>query len=235
MAVRRSRRAPKRGTDSSSAFEYGWAGAVKIWRTGPASTMRPANMTATRSHGRATTPRSCVTTIIATRWRSWPSSTSPTCDAWIVRPTRVAGERGLATGDPRGRPRDEARGAQARHALARARFAHEPERLGLAERKADAVHRLDRSPAGDDVSPKVANVDAGDQSWRSLGSRVSRSQSPRRLKASTTSRIASPGKSDTHQALVTKSRPSAIIDPQAGVGGGMPAPRNESDASTMMT
>src|SRR5206468_11221014 len=120
----------------------------------------------------------------------------------------LAVEQGLATHDPRRRPRDEAHEAQARHAIARAGFAHESERLGLAERKADAVHRLDRSPAGDDVSPKVANVDAGDQSWRSLGSRVSRSQSPRRLKASTTSRIASPGKSDTHQALVTKSRRS---------------------------
>src|SRR5207247_3903697 len=29
--------------------------------------------------------------------------------------------------------------------------------------------------------------------------------------------------------------PSAIIDPHAGVGGGIPAPRNESAASTMMT
>src|SRR5207237_8217927 len=73
------------------------------------------------------------------------------------------------------------------------------------------------------------------QSWRSFGSSVSRSQSPSRLKASTTSRIASPGKNDTHQALVTKSRPSAIIEPHAGVGGGMPAARKERDASTLLT
>src|SRR5262249_59785174 len=147
----------------------------------------------------------------------------------------LAVEQGLAADEARRRPRDEPHQAEARHALAGAGFADEPQRLGLAEGERHAIHRLDRPPAGDDVGPKVANVDAGDQSWRSLGSSVSRSQSPRRLKARTTSRIASPGKSDTHQALVTKSRPSAIIDPQAGVGGGMPAPRNDTEASTLLT
>ena len=47
--------------------------------------------------------------------------------------------------------------------------------------------------------------------------------------------MARPGKKDTHHALVTNSRPSAIIEPHAGVGGGMPAPRNDSEASTMIT
>src|SRR2546422_2632569 len=40
------------------------------------------------------------------------------------------------------------------------------------------------------------------QNWPSLGSSTSRSQSPSRLKARTTSRIARPGNSDTHHALV---------------------------------
>src|SRR5205823_14738504 len=135
--------------------------------------------------------------------------------------------------------RDEAYDAQARHALARGRLAYEAERLALPEREGHAIHRLDRSPAGDDVRAEVADVDDGGhdraQSWRNWGSSVSRSQSPSRLKASTTSRITSPGKNDTHHAMVITSRPSAIIEPHAGVGGGMPAPRNDSEASTMMT
>src|SRR5262249_7566751 len=89
--------------------------------------------------------------------------------------------------------------------------------------------------SADDHDRASCGIHARAQSCRSFGSSVSRSQSPSRLKASTTRRIASPGKKDTHQALVTKSRPSAIIEPHAGVGGGMPAPRNDSDASTMMT
>src|SRR2546428_185235 len=226
-------------------------------RTGPISTMRPAYMTATRSQVRATIPRLWVTKIIAKRWRCCSSLSRPRYCAWIVRSRLVVGSSAMSRrggpamamapttrwrmppesrcGNARSREADD---AQARHALARAGLADEAERLGLAEREGDAVHRLDRPPAGDDVRAEVANVEDGGhaaQSWRSLGSRVSRSQSPSRLKASTTSRMASPGRNDTHHALVTTSRPSAIIEPHAGVGGGMPAPRNDSDASTMMT
>src|SRR5439155_1278517 len=63
----------------------------------------------------------------------------------------VAVEEHLAADDARGRPRDEAHDAQARHALARAGLADEAERLALPEREGHAIHRLDRSPAGDDV------------------------------------------------------------------------------------
>ena len=47
--------------------------------------------------------------------------------------------------------------------------------------------------------------------------------------------MAAPGTTASHQALAMWLRPSATICPQDGVGGGMPAPRNESEASTMMT
>src|SRR2546422_198424 len=122
----------------------------------------------------------------------------------------VAVEERLAAHDARRRPGHQAHEAEARHALAGSRFADEPERLGLPQREGDAVHRLDRPPVGDDVGAEIANVDEGDQSWRSLGSRVPRTRSPRRLKASTTSRIARPGKSDTHHALVTTDRKSVV-------------------------
>ena len=37
--------------------------------------------------------------------------------------------------------------------------------------------------------------------------------------------IARPGTVEIHQATARRSRPSATIEPQAGVGGGTPAPR----------
>ena len=63
----------------------------------------------------------------------------------------VAVEEYLAADDARGRTRDQADDTEARHALAGARLANQPERLRLAHGKGHAVHRLDRAPAGDDV------------------------------------------------------------------------------------
>lgn len=71
--------------------------------------------------------------------------------------------------------------------------------------------------------------------FRCLGSSRSRIQSPNKFKESTTSRIATPGKKDTHQAETTNSRPSATISPQAGVGRGMPAPKKLRLDSSRMT
>src|SRR5262249_4794278 len=123
------------------------------------------------------------------------------------------------------------------HRLARTRLADQPERLAGIDRERHLVDRAHCAPARDDVGRQVLDLEQGwrHQIWRSFGSRRSRSQSPSRLKLNTTSRIARPGKNDTHHAVVMNSRPSATIEPQAGVGGGMPAPRNDSAASTMMT
>jgi hypothetical protein len=60
-------------------------------------------------------------------------------------------------------------------------------------------------------------------------------QSPSRFIDKTVSNIARPGKKDTHQAPITKLRPSATIRPQAGFGGGIPAPRKLNDASITIT
>ena len=46
---------------------------------------------------------------------------------------------------------------------------------------------------------------------------------------------AAPGITESHQALAMWLRPSATIWPHDGVGGGMPAPRKLSEASTMIT
>jgi len=54
------------------------------------------------------------------------------------------------------------------------------------------------------------------RSAQTRGSSASRSRSPTRLMASTVARIASPGNVGSHQATLTKSRPSAIIWPQVG-------------------
>ena len=72
-------------------------------------------------------------------------------------------------------------------------------------------------------------------SWRSLGSRVSLSQSPKRFRDITVNRMAKPGIVDIHQESTRWSRPSATIEPQAGSGGGTPAPMKLSVASTRIT
>src|SRR5690606_36315674 len=68
-------------------------------------------------------------------------------------------------------------------------------------------------------------------SERSLGSMASRSASPRRLSASTVSRMARLGKTVSHQASRMCSKPSRIMLPQVAVGGGTPRPMKLSEAS----
>src|SRR5688572_536472 len=67
---------------------------------------------------------------------------------------------------------------------------------------------------------------------RSRGSMASRSPSPNRLNPRTTRPIARPGKTEIQGAVLRKSRPSEIIEPQDGVGGWAPRPMNESAASS---
>ena len=77
--------------------------------------------------------------------------------------------------------------------------------------------------------------DYGYSSCRSLGSRASLSQSPNRFRDSTVANMASPGSDEIHHAIAILSRPSESMDPQAGVGGGTPAPRKLRAASSRMT
>src|SRR5215471_18544153 len=67
-----------------------------------------------------------------------------------------------------------------------------------------------------------------------LGSSASRSQSPTKLIAITVTTIASPGNSESHQALSTYWTPSKTMRPHVGVGGGTPSPRKLRLASKMI-
>src|SRR5690606_38006617 len=68
----------------------------------------------------------------------------------------------------------------------------------------------------------------------SRGSSASRSPSPRRLKPRTTRKIAPPGKTDIHGACDMKFFAVFSIEPQEGLGGCWPRPRNDRLASAMM-
>lgn len=74
-----------------------------------------------------------------------------------------------------------------------------------------------------------------DYKSRSLGSSLSRSQSPTRLPESTTKVMANPGMNETHQAETSSPLPSAHMVPHEGAGGGMPAPKKLSVASRVIT
>src|SRR5439155_10943107 len=123
-------------------------------------------------------------------------------------------------------------------------FADQAQGLALAQREAHAVHGAHHTPARVEVGAEASDLQHDrrvgtqqtvPQTCRRRGSSQSRSQSPNRLKASTTSMMAAPGTTESHHALAMWLRPSATICPQDGVGGGIPAPRKESEATTMMT
>src|SRR5882724_8454782 len=69
---------------------------------------------------------------------------------------------------------------------------------------------------------------------RSRGSSASRRPSPTRLNDSTTRKIARPGHSAIHGALVRKRYAELSMLPQDGAGGCWPRPRNDSAASAMI-
>ena len=72
------------------------AGAVKICRTGPVSTMRPAYITATRSQMRETMPRLWVMKIMASPCVCWSSLRSLRYWAWMVRSRLVVGSSAIS-------------------------------------------------------------------------------------------------------------------------------------------
>src|SRR5258707_14632236 len=75
---------------------------------------------------------------------------------------------------------------------------------------------------------------AGADVYRSRGSSASRRPSPTRLNDSTTRKIASPGHSAIHGALVRKRGAALSMLPQDGEGGCCPKPKNDSAASAMI-
>ena len=56
-----------------------------------------------------------------------------------------------------------------------------------------------------------------------------------RLMPSTVKKIARPGRVDIHHSVLMKRRPSATIEPHAGVGGSTPKPKKLKEASIKIT
>ena len=115
---------------------------------------------------------------------------------------RRARQPDLAAGDPPGRI-DEADDRRTRYGLAGAGFAHDAEHLALGDVEGDAVDGLQNPASRDELDAQVPDGEdwfCHDSflSHRSFGLSASRSQSPRRLMASTRSASAMPGKATIH-------------------------------------
>ena len=66
-------------------------------RIGPVSTMRPAYITATRSHMRATMPKSWVMKSMASPVRVWISLSSRRYWSWMVASSAVVGSSAMSS------------------------------------------------------------------------------------------------------------------------------------------
>src|SRR6185503_11936328 len=100
---------------------------------------------------------------------------------------------------------DEADNREAGDRLTAAGLADEAEGLALADVEGDAVDGLGDAAAGGEVGPQAADAEercSGRHSWRNLGSRRTRSQSPRRFTASTVSMMVTPGMTAIHEEVV---------------------------------
>src|SRR5262249_7636775 len=96
------------------------------------------------------------------------------------------------------------------------------------------IARHQRAVAGREFDPQVANAQQRLR-HRSLGLSASRSQSPRRLTASTSPASVTPGKIAIHHSPANRNLlPMLIRVPSEGWVGGSPTPRNDSVASRMM-
>src|SRR5262249_10035293 len=121
------------------------------------------------------------------------------------------------------------------HGLAAARFAHDAQRVAGRQRQVDLVDGPERAARRGQL-----DGDALDRQHRSVhrapgrGSVSARSVSPTILKASTLRNMKMAGRKASQGAMSRLSRPSAIMLPQLGAGGGTPNPRKESAPSTTM-
>src|SRR5215470_8989658 len=104
--------------------------------------------------------------------------------------------------DDASRRRQHAQEGQRQGSLARARLAHDAERLALIERQGDVVHgardaRATRAHVVRGQAPYVEERTG--HNWRSCGSNFTRSQSPRRFADRTISMMHEPGSTVSHQ------------------------------------
>src|SRR5690606_39191609 len=90
-------------------------------------------------------------------------------------------------------PEDDA----CRHRLAGTRFTHQRDTLALVDMHRDAVQHFGIAKITPEAETKVTDEQGGCR--HSSTPRISRSASPRRLKPKTATRMASPGKTVSHQ------------------------------------
>src|SRR6516165_4948410 len=138
-------------------------------------------------------------------------------------------------GDPRA-ARCQLQDRPRQHCLARAGFADDTESATCFELEIDLVDRTQGTTQGRQVDRQPLDRKQGSagHSAACRGSVAARSRSPTRLKASTVRNIAAAGKNAIDGAVSRLSRPSAIMPPQLGAGGGTPRPRKLSAPSTTM-
>ena len=120
--------------------------------------------------------------------------------------------------------------------LAGPRFPYHPEDFPRLDRERDVVDGDEAPPSARELHPQVPDVEEGHRRRRhlSFGLRASRSQSPRRFTASTSTTRARPGKMVIHHSPEKrKSFPTRMRVPSEGVVGGTPTPRKLSVASVM--
>src|SRR5260370_41803889 len=103
---------------------------------------------------------------------------------------------------------------------------------GVYHQTSDAQLRIGESrDSGFDASHRPGMTKLAKRDYRSRGSSASRRPSPTRLNDSTTRKIAKPGHSAIHGALVRKRCAEFSMLPQDAAGGCCPSPRNDSAAS----
>src|SRR4051812_45380824 len=122
-----------------------------------------------------------------------------------------------------------------RNALAAAGFADQAKSLTAIDAERHVLERRDPTGSDIEIDAQVLDFDQGRarhvRRLRDCGSRMSRRPSPSRLRPSTVRKMASPGKTESHGAVVIWSRASDSMLPQLGKGGRIPRPRNERAAS----
>src|SRR5260221_11690644 len=146
-----------------------------------------------------------------------------------------AAEDDAAGGDPRRRVED-AHDGEGGDRFAGAGLADDTQRLAARQREADPLEGAYRARPGAEFHRQIVNGEKRHLAHvRILGSTISRSPSPSRLKQKTASIRAMPGKKAHHHSPeMMKLAPSATMMPHSGVGGRTPRPMKERPAALRM-
>src|SRR5215831_14052005 len=122
------------------------------------------------------------------------------------------------------------------HRLTGARLADDAHGAARRKGESDAIHRMQNPSRSRQTDRRPFDKQQGiaTHSAPSLGSVIARSVSPTMLNDRTEKNIVPAGKKATHGATSRLSRPSPIMLPQLGCGGGTPSPSTLSAPSMMM-